>query len=243
VPGTAPDPDAESPRAASSLRAPWFHVSCCPTNVARTLASLAAYVATADDGGIQLHQLVPCTVRSGAVSLRVRTGYPWSAEVVVRVEESGAAPWRLSLRVPAWAGEAVLVDRGRRRPVQPGYAVVDAAWRPGDEVRLELPMTPRWTRPDPHVDAVRGCVAAERGPIVYCLESTDQEPGVSLNEVCADASDALAEQGTDEALGGATVLAAGGARFDGNGARLTFIPYHAWGNRGLSTMRVWVPER
>ena len=41
VPGEAPDPDAESPRAASSLRAPWFHVSCCPTNVARTLASLA----------------------------------------------------------------------------------------------------------------------------------------------------------------------------------------------------------
>ena len=23
---------------------------------------------------------------------------------------------------------------------------------------------------------------------------------------------------------------------------LTFIPYHAWGNRGLATMRVWVPE-
>jgi uncharacterized protein len=173
----------------------------------------------------------------------VQTGYPWSGEVVVRVEETGEEPWRLAVRVPSWAGEAVLVDRGRRRPVRPGYAEVDAAWRPGDEVRLELPMAPRWTRPDPRVDAVRGCVAIERGPVVYCLESTDQEPGVSLNEVRADASDGLAEQGVDDALGGATVLAAGGARFDGGGARLTFIPYHAWGNRGLSTMRVWVPER
>jgi DUF1680 family protein len=103
-------------------------------------------------------------------------------------------------------------------------------------------MRPRWTRPDPHVDAVRGCVAVERGPIVYCLESTDQDPGVSLEEVSADASDGLADDGVSDALGGAAVVRAGGRRFDGNPTDLTFIPYHAWGNRGLSTMRVWVPE-
>ncbi len=242
VPGEAPDPDAESPRAASSLRAPWFHVSCCPTNVARTFASLAGYVATADDRGVQLHQLVPCTVRTGPVALRVETGYPWSGEVVVRIEATGDEPWRLAVRVPAWAGEAVLVDRGHRRPVGSGYAAVDATWRVGDEVRLELPMRPRWTHPDPRVDAVRGCVAVERGPIVYCLESTDQEAGVSLAEVLADASDGLADEGTDDALDGAIVVGSGGRRFDGGAAQLTFIPYHAWGNRGLSTMRVWVPE-
>ncbi|WP_354002945.1 glycoside hydrolase family 127 protein [Microbacterium elymi] len=43
-----------SERAEATLRAPWFEVSCCPTNVARTLASLPGYLATADDGGIQL---------------------------------------------------------------------------------------------------------------------------------------------------------------------------------------------
>ena len=37
----------ESPRAPSSLRAPWFEVSCCPPNVARTLASL---------GGVRRHR-------------------------------------------------------------------------------------------------------------------------------------------------------------------------------------------
>ncbi|KHL02744.1 glycoside hydrolase family 127 protein, partial [Sinomonas humi] len=51
--GTPPAPDRASPRAASSLRAPWFEVSCCPTNVARTLASLAAYIATRTEDGIQ----------------------------------------------------------------------------------------------------------------------------------------------------------------------------------------------
>ena len=233
VPGEAPDPDAESPRAASSLRAPWFRVACCPTNVARTLASLAGYVATTDDGGIQLHQLVPCTVRHGPTALRVRTDYPWSGDVSVQVEDPGSAPWRLSLRVPEWAGEAVLVDRGTRRPVDAGYATADGPWRAGDEVRLELPLRPRWTRPDPRIDAVRGCVALERGPLVYCLESTDQADGFELDRVTTAATDAFTEGPPALALGGAVTIESRG---------LTFIPYHAWGNRGLSTMRVWVPE-
>ena len=85
-------------------------------------------------------------------------------------------------------------------------------------------------------------MAVERGPLVYCAESTDQEAGVSLSEVVADTSDALADAGAAGELGGATVLRAGGRTFDGAAAGLRFIPYHAWGNRGLSTMRVWVPE-
>ncbi len=56
TPGAPADPDHASPRAEASLRAPWFEVSCCPPNVARTMASLASYVATTDGTGIQLHQ-------------------------------------------------------------------------------------------------------------------------------------------------------------------------------------------
>src|SRR5690606_7916457 len=51
---THPNADDElSERAEASMRAPWFEVSCCPTNVARTLASLAGYVATTDGSGVQ----------------------------------------------------------------------------------------------------------------------------------------------------------------------------------------------
>ena len=56
TPGTEPDQHQLSHRAESGLRAPWFEVSCCPTNVARTLASVGLYFATASDDGIQLHQ-------------------------------------------------------------------------------------------------------------------------------------------------------------------------------------------
>ncbi|MGH2944765.1 MAG: glycoside hydrolase family 127 protein [Solirubrobacteraceae bacterium] len=253
VPGAPPQADAESPRAAASLRAPWFSVSCCPTNVARTLSSLAAYVATADAVGVQIHQLTPCTIRAtlagvGDVALRVQTGYPWSGDVVVRIEAAGDSPWRLSLRVPGWAGEAVLVEGDRRRVVPSGYAVVDKVWRAGEEVRIELPVRPRWTRPDPRVDAVRGCVAVERGPLVYCLESTDHDAGVPLDSVAAMTGAEPVERPAGGVLDGAVALEGPGRvvavpeRPAERATRLTFVPYHLWGNRGASTMRVWVPE-
>src|SRR5258707_14970044 len=43
TPGLVPDEDQLIHRAESGLRAPWFEVSCCPTNVARTLASVGLY--------------------------------------------------------------------------------------------------------------------------------------------------------------------------------------------------------
>ena len=272
----APDGgDAESPHAAGGMRSRWFAVSCCPNNLSRTLTSLAAYVASANDQGVQLHQLTACTVRTTLpdgrpVGLRVTTGYPWTGTVTVRVEESGGGPWRIALRVPSWAQGAALVHDGQRRPVGPagvtvggaegpaGYAVVEAPWRPGDELRLELPLRPRWTRPDPRIDAVRGCVAAERGPLVYCAESVGQDPSLRLDALAVDTSAPPADKGRDDQLGGAVWLrsSARPLRLPESGwpyapdqdgiaseaAPLALIPYHLWANRGPAAMRVWLPE-
>jgi uncharacterized protein len=263
APGVVPDPGTASPRAAGALRSPWFDVSCCPTNLARTLTSLGAYVASADDQGVQLHQLAAGTVRTALpgdrpVGLRVETGYPWTGAVTVRVEEGGDRPWRLAVRVPSWADGAELAVVGRRERVGPGYAVVERVWRRGDELRLELPMGARWTRPDPRIDAVRGCVAAERGPLVYCAESVDQDPAVRLDAVAVDTSAPPADADPSGELAGAVPLrcaartlasATAGWPYgdvrDGQAAPsapLTLVPYHLWGNRGPAAMRVWLPE-
>jgi uncharacterized protein len=271
-PAVPPDADAESPQPARGLRSQWFSVSCCPTNVSRTLTSLAAYVATADDQGVQLQQLTACTVRTTlpdgrAVGLRVETGYPWTGAVTVRVEESSGGPWRVSLRVPPWADGAVLTHAGRRQPVGPdgatlggvpGYVSVEASWQPGDEFRLELPMAPRWTWPDPRIDAVRGCVAAERGPLVYCAESVGQDEGTRLDAITVDASAPPADHDSADELDGAVQLRCSATSVDppqpdwpyatnpdgkaAEAAPLTLIPYYAWANRGPSSMRVWLPE-
>jgi uncharacterized protein len=193
VPGEIPG-DVESKRASSSLREPWFLVACCPTNVARTLASLAAYLATADGDGIQIHQYADCRVRTAlddgrGVGLEVATDYPRHGTVTIRITESDGRPWALTLRIPNWATGAEVSDpSGARRPADAGNVVVGWPYAVGDEVTLTLPVTPRWTKPDPRIDAIRGCVAVERGPIVMCAESVDLPAGRHVDVLRIDPS-------------------------------------------------------
>jgi len=182
-PGAVPRQDEPSPRASSSLRAPWFAVSCCPPNVARTLASLAAYVATVDDDGLQLHQYAAAQIRTSLpdgrrVALDIETRYPRDGVVRVVIRETSGEPWTLTLRVPAWAESAVLIEQpaegaASTTSVPTGEVTVTRAFQPGDVIELQLPLEPRFTAADPRIDAVRGCTAVERGPEVLCLESVD----------------------------------------------------------------------
>ncbi|UOE42926.1 glycoside hydrolase family 127 protein [Agromyces larvae] len=250
VPGAPADPDAVSPRAHSSLRAPWFDVSCCPPNTARTFASLAGYLATADASGIQLHQYAPSTVRTRLddgreVALEVETGYPVDGRIVVRVLADAPTPWRLSLRVPAWATGAALVLRPagealeQRMPAGPGMVSCERAWAAGDEVELSLPVAPRFTSPDPRIDAVRGCLVVERGPEVFALETVDLDGTVLAASDFADLHVDPTAPPRDLPDGGvaATIV----DRRTGARAEVPLVPYHAWAERGPSQMRVWVP--
>jgi len=259
VPGSVPDAAEASPRASSSLRAPWFEVSCCPTNVARTIASLGSYLATTDASGLQVHQYAPAEIRTALaggrqVAVRVETAYPADGDIRVTVlgtdATSGAGEqWTLSLRVPAWADGATLTVDGETTPAAPGYASVTRPFAPGDVVELRLPVRARWTGADPRVDAVRGSVAVERGPLVMALESVDLGASVNTARVLVDEAPVdrdgqvlvpVAQVPVEDspwpyATGSATVPAL-------EPARLTpLVPYHAWANRGPSTMRVWMP--
>ena len=251
VPGEPAAPDEVSPRALARLRAPWFEVSCCPTNVARTLAALGAYVASATDDGVQLHQLMPGRIQTrllaGEVRLEVETRYPEDGDVVVRVLEAPDGPWELSLRVPAWAQDGATLDGA---PVT-GAVARARGLRAGDAVRLSLPVQVRATVADGRVDAVRGCVAFERGPLVLCLESVDLPEGLEVDDVV------LTGDAPHESEGRARVAlrrvehgaqpwpyrpgAGRDVPADGEPLVTALVPYHSWANRGPSTMRVWIP--
>jgi hypothetical protein len=251
TPGPVPDEHELSHRAESGLRAPWFEVSCCPTNVARTLASVGLYFATASDDGVQLHQYgdyqVSTTLAAGTVALRVSSGYPAGAAVVVSVDEAPATEVTLRLRIPAWAsGTAVVSETPTTRT--PGRLEIRRVFRAGDSVRVTFPAAARAIYPDPRIDAARGAFAVERGPLVLVLESVDLPAEWTVNELEGDPHSIA----TDEA--GATIdvyrrgPAADGWPYlaepavkAGNAVRVRLIPYHQWANRGPATMRTWIP--
>ena len=116
--------------------------------------------------------------------------------------------------------------------------------------------------PHPAIESTRGCVAIERGPLVYCLEQADQgDAPVAELEIDADGA-APRPAGIPTLLEGVVVVRAPGFRVDAlawggpalppfrsataaardGRSTLTAIPYYAWANRGPGAMRVWVPR-
>lgn len=238
-------------------RAPWFPCACCPPNLMRFISTWRQYLATSDATGIQIHQYAPAEIRGrvgeATVRLAVETGYPWDGTVRVRVLETPAAPWTLSLRVPGWYGSATLGENGAEATVLPAGARSferHRVWRAGDTVALYLDMPIRVTEPAPEIDAVRGCVAIERGPLVYCLETIDLPPGTELEDLAIDPTrQPSLRPDVDAALGvvGVTVPVvrrASSKRIKGSSAAelsAGAIPYFAWANRAVDAMRVWIP--
>ena len=82
-----------------------------------------------------------------------------------------------------------------------GWWVVGRQWNDGDEVVLVLPLEPRFTVADPRLDAARGAVAVEYGPLVYCLEAVDN-PGHRLDDLTVDTAVAAEVVPTDGPLQG-----------------------------------------
>ena len=233
-----------------SERLPWYACACCPPNLARLLASLHSYSATSDATGLQLQLLSAGTFASETLTAVVETGYPWDGDVQVAVSGQG----ELAIRVPTWAaGAGVEVTSATvlAEPVPGDYLRVSC--EDGATIRLTLPMMPRLVSADERIDAVRGCVAIARGPLVYCVEQADLPDGVLVEQLRLDPSATITEEQND--------FTPVRLRFDaiarpletelykayqpqspaGAPITVTAIPYYAWANRGPGAMRVWLP--
>ncbi|MFY9998506.1 MAG: beta-L-arabinofuranosidase domain-containing protein, partial [Trebonia sp.] len=235
-------------------RREWFSCSCCPPNIMRLIASLDHYIASTGIDTLYLHLLTGSRVAGAGLDVEVVTGYPWSGRVEVTVLTAAAGERGLAVRIPAWSEvTGFRLNDDPERPVPPagGYLLLRRAWRPGDRVTVELDMTPRVRRPDRRVDAVRGCVAVERGPLVYCFEQADQPAGTRVDDLLLAPGGVLAEvpvmlDGVGETIQvrvPARALGPGDTP-DGSTGDVTAVgvPYFQWDNRDGGPMRVWMPE-
>ena len=256
--------------AATTRRARWFPVSCCPPNLMRFLASFPDLVATVNEGGVQLHQYATgsfeAPVNGGLVRASTSTAYPWKGAVEITIDEGISQPWTLSLRVPEWCANAV-VSIGAEKLAEsgPGTIELTRSWSAGDRITLDMAMPPRATVPDPRIDAVRGTIALERGPLVYAIEDADLPEGTSVESLEVPESPNLessvqAEHGLGE-LTWITVdaqlrgdppatkwpyrhrHAATAGTAASKPIRVRALPYFAWGNRAGLGMRIWLPTR
>jgi uncharacterized protein len=251
-------------------RPEWHDCACCPPNVMRLFSSFPHYMATRDANGIQIHHFAPADIgfeltTGQPIKLNVETEYPWQGQIRLQVVETGDSAWKLSIRIPEWSRNPILSINGnvvKDLKLAKGYIVLERMWRVKDVIDLELGMEPEFIASNPRVDATRACLAIQRGPIVYCLEDTDQEIKGRLLDIEIDPSQPLFARKENNLLDGVYIIEAKGQFVNPEGwegqlyqpatlpaketthpSTLVAIPYYTWGNRGIGSMRVWIPKK
>ena len=259
-------------------RQPWFGCACCPSNICRFIPSVPGYIYQSRERDLYVNLFMSntaqLTIGGRKYVVKQETSYPWDGDVTLSVER-GSGQFAMNVRIPGWVrGEAVpsslyTYNDGKRlawsirvngEPCNVevnacGYAVIDRKWRKGDRVEIHFDMEPRTVMADDHVEADRGRVSVERGPLVYCAEWPDNDydiGSVLLNQkpqfvvkrheilsTTVGSQYEIAEIETDAQL----LNFDNGGRLAAKDVCLRMIPYYAWCHRGSGRMMVWLPQQ
>jgi DUF1680 family protein len=174
---------------------------CCTANLHQGWPKFAAnlWMAT-PDGGVAAVTYAPCRVEAPLpggqpLLLDVETEYPFRDTIRIAIRSPGPSvgasggPGRfpLHLRIPGWAEgarahvhPASAAAQSEEMPAPGTFHVIDRDWRYGDEVTLNLPMTPRIE------SRLRGSLAVHRGPLVMALKVGEERRRLKGEEPCAD---------------------------------------------------------
>ena len=253
-------------------RQAWFGCACCPSNICRFIPSLPGYIYAVKDRNVYVNLFLSnkssLSVAGKKVALSQTTDYPWNGDITVSVDQNAAGQFALKIRIPGWVRNQVVPSNlyqytdGKRlgytikvngqdaaaSVTDDGYYTITRKWKKGDKVQIHFDMEPRTVRANNKVEADRGMVSIERGPLVYCAEHPDNN---------FDIMGALINQNPQFKLGKGEIAGtsvqtlvtnAQTLNFDKQGRlttqdqTLTLIPYYAWCHRGSGKMRVWLPQ-
>jgi len=252
------------------IRNEWYDTTCCPPNLERILASLPGYFYSTSPKGVYVNfydnSHLDWHLEDGTgLKLDQKTEFPWGNTVDIAVTPAKTAVFSIFVRIPEWARTAQVTVNGRPAPgiAEAGrYFEMRRTWQADDRITVRFDMTPRLMAANSLVRENTGRVAVMRGPLIYCLESPDQQAvSVSLFDMeLTRPAEPFKQEFRRDLLDGVMVLqhsgraaekpleneplyqiAAKAARSAMKPVELTFIPYYAWANRGLTSMEVWVP--
>jgi DUF1680 family protein len=227
------------------------------------MAEVNDYAYTVSDKGLWVHlygdNTLSTQLKDGSpVQLSQQSNYPWNGHIKITLSKAAANPFSIFLRIPGWCNKANLKVNGNPIAVTAGtaqYAAINRAWKAGDVIELNLDMPVTLVESNPLVEETRNQVAVKRGPVVYCVESTDLPAGTNVFDIALpvkndlhpvyktiDKSKIMSLQGTAllEPKTDWSKALYRQVRTNAAPIKLTLIPYYAWGNRGKCDMTVWL---
>ncbi|MFZ2641317.1 MAG: beta-L-arabinofuranosidase domain-containing protein [Verrucomicrobiia bacterium] len=143
-------PYPHGPKAEGNSYQATHYPLCCTAALNRIVPNyvMHMWMATYDNGLAATHY-GPCKVSALAadhvpVEIVCRTDYPFNDMIVMNVKPAHAATFPLSLRIPGWCKKPELRVNGSSLKAAPdanGFARIEQLWKPGDTIRLRLPMS------------------------------------------------------------------------------------------------------
>ncbi|NHN32689.1 glycoside hydrolase family 127 protein [Paenibacillus sp. S3N08] len=248
-----------------TTRQHWWGCACCPPNIARLVASLGDYIYSYNPTNrewfvhLYMGSKVVQLLDGQHVELSQTTNYPWDGNVDFSISMEGQSEFTLALRLPGWCRSAQLWVNGEAMEISEssvnGYVKLHRSWTNGDCVKLALDMPIEIIRAIPKLRAAAGKAALQRGPIVFCLEETDN--GANLPDICLSSEPKLTAHYEEQTLNGVSVITGAAFRSDPTSAdgqlystaptkkvpvQIKAVPYFAWCNREPGEMQVWIRE-
>jgi len=241
----------------------WFRCACCPPNIARMLASIPGYIYSLSSKGVWIHLYVQSRayldIHGISVDLFQKTRYPWNGEIEIQVQPEEEATFSIYLRIPGWCRRprVFINEEAAKQPIKPGeYLEIQRLWKPGDRIKLTLPMLVERTVCHPYVMENHDRVALKRGPLVYCVEQIDN-PEFDVWALVLPPNSRLEARWDPAVLNGVVVISGEAyavdmkhgrelyrvedrSHIEMHKVRFTAIPYFAWANRNQGSMTVWI---
>ncbi|WP_284242091.1 glycoside hydrolase family 127 protein [Paenibacillus glycanilyticus] len=233
----------------------WHTCPCCPPMIIKILPELASYIYAYDNKGAFVNLYIgsesEMLIGDIPVTLKQQTNYPWAGAVGLTVTPEQEASFEIRLRIPEWCAQYELQvnEQAVSFELVNGYAVIDRVWSPGDRIHLDLDMPVHLVEVHPNVTTHSDKAAIRRGPMLYCLESVDNEKIV--NGTVLYSRDALRDghmdrklplqpvfetEHRDQFFDGAVLV----KTKDADGNDMTAVPYPYWNNRSRGTMVLWL---
>ena len=244
-------------------RIPYISKSnCCPPNTVRTVAEVNNYMYSIGKKGLYINMyggnLLSTQLSDGTkIKLEQTTNYPWDGKVVITIQDATAKPVNIFLRIPGWSKGYSLSINGAHpkvRDMDGGFVIAAKKWNAGDKIELNFEMPATLIESNPLVEETSNRVTVKRGPMIYCLESSDL-PGQNIFDVVIPATIKLQPVPMKIADGNVMALT-GQAKVLQNSnwkntlyreintttkpVTIKLIPYYAWANRGKTEMTVWL---
>lgn len=240
-------------------RMSWFEVACCPTNLARLVASVENYLYTVVDGNLLSSQFIANEADFNfGIHVSQTNHFPWAGQIHYEISNPNDRHFKFGIRIPSWSAkqfEIKINGQSVDLSVQDGFIYVPVTTEKMT-IDLALDMTIKFMRANNRTRADFDKFAVQRGPIVYAAEQADNQAPLWLNQVAIGHHPATYQYEEKLLTGVGTItLQAQRPQLDDlesplyqpvttatkpKTTRLKLIPYYAWANRKEGQMTVWL---